>query len=64
MNCRPAGSVRCTWLHTGDLGATDDEGDLRIVDRKKDLVIRGGYNPTGKILKRAIDPDLPALHKH
>lgn len=32
------------WLRTGDLGAKDADGDLRIVDRKKDLVIRGGYN--------------------
>ncbi|MFD3704440.1 class I adenylate-forming enzyme family protein [Nocardia sp. NPDC058658] len=32
------------WLRTGDLGATDTEGDLRIVDRAKDLIIRGGYN--------------------
>jgi long-chain acyl-CoA synthetase len=32
------------WLRTGDLGTLDDDGDLRIVDRKKDMVIRGGYN--------------------
>jgi long-chain acyl-CoA synthetase len=32
------------WLRTGDLGAKDIAGFTRILDRKKDLVIRGGYN--------------------
>jgi long-chain acyl-CoA synthetase len=39
-----AAVLRDGWLLTGDMAVTDDEGYFSIVDRKKDLIIAGGYN--------------------
>jgi long-chain acyl-CoA synthetase len=32
------------WLHTGDLARIDEEGYIYIVDRKKDMILTGGFN--------------------
>ncbi len=37
-------AMRGGWFHSGDMAKTDEEGYFYIVDRKKDLIIRGGYN--------------------
>lgn len=37
-------TIRDGWLYTGDLAKVDEEGYFYIVDRKKDLIIVGGYN--------------------
>jgi acyl-CoA synthetase (AMP-forming)/AMP-acid ligase II len=39
-----AAAIRDGWFHTGDLARRDAEGYLYIVDRKKDMVISGGFN--------------------
>jgi long-chain acyl-CoA synthetase len=45
------------WFHTGDLANVDEDGYFFIVDRKKDLVIRGGYN----VYPREIEE---VIHEH
>jgi len=39
-----ASAVRNTWLYTGDIAYMDEDGFYFIMDRKKDLIISGGYN--------------------
>jgi long-chain acyl-CoA synthetase len=39
-----AESITNGWLHTGDIARIDDDGFIYIVDRKKDMVLRGGEN--------------------
>lgn len=42
------------WFHSGDLGILDDEGYLRIVGRKKNIIIRGGQNISPREVEDAL----------
>jgi len=49
-----AEAFRSGWFHTGDVGIMDEDGYLRIVDRKKDMILRGGYNVYPRELEEVI----------
>ncbi len=52
-----ASTLRNGWLYTGDIAVMDQDGYFTIVDRKKDMVLSGGYN----VYPREIDE---VLHEH
>jgi long-chain acyl-CoA synthetase len=52
-----ANAIRDGWLYTGDIGRFDEDGYLFVVDRKKEMILVGGYN----VYPREIDE---LLHKH
>ena len=52
-----AAAVKDGWFRTGDLGRVDDDGYFSIVGRKKELIIRGGYNVYPRELEEV-------LHEH
>jgi long-chain acyl-CoA synthetase len=49
-----AEAIEDGWVRTGDLGRFDAEGYLYIVDRKKDMVLSGGYNIYSREVEAAI----------
>lgn len=51
-----AEALRGGWLYTGDIGRLDEDGDLWITDRKKDMVVVGGYN----VFPREVDEAIAA----
>jgi len=49
-----AEAFRGGWFHTGDLARRDAAGNLYIVDRKKDMIVSGGYNVYSKELEQVL----------
>ncbi len=49
-----AGAISGGWLRTGDLGYRDGDGYFFVTDRKKEIIIKGGYNVSPKEVEEAI----------
>jgi long-chain acyl-CoA synthetase len=47
-------AIRDGWFHTGDMAQVDEDGYFFIVDRKKDMIIRGGYNVYPREIEEAL----------
>jgi len=52
-----AEAIRDGWVYTGDIGTVDEDGYIYLIDRKKDMIISGGYN----IYAREVED---VLHSH
>ena len=57
-----ADAKRGGWLHTGDVGRRDADGYLHLVDRKKDMIISGGFNVYPKEVEDVLDAH-PLIHE-
>lgn len=55
-----AETIQEGWLHTGDIGYFDDDGFVYLVDRAKDMILRGGENVYGAEVENAVF-DHPAV---
>lgn len=49
-----AETLRGGWLHTGDMGCSDEEGFIYLADRKKDMIVSGGENVYSREVEEAL----------